>query len=178
MKQSKLMSWVETCLNTAIGFAIAITAQMLVFPLFGFNPPLSTNLYIGLIFTVVSIVRGFLLRRLFEALHIRRPNSAFINAVIAERFRQIEQEGWSIDHDAISNREAVQMMARCKEEIKNLRAQIKRLKPKADAYDNLAIVLNLLPRQSMSVGEDLVWVLDKRMRELAEASASEVSDDR
>ncbi len=99
MKQSKLMSWVETCLNTAIGFAIAITAQMLVFPLFGFNPPLSTNLYIGLIFTVVSIVRGFLLRRLFEALHIRRPNSAFINAVIAERFRQIEQEGWSIDHD-------------------------------------------------------------------------------
>ncbi len=80
--------------------------------------------------------------------------------------------------ETISNREAVQMMARCKEEIKNLCAQIERLKPKADAYDNLAIVLNLLPRQSMSVGEDLVWVLDKRMRELAEASASEVSDDR
>jgi len=115
--------------------------------------------------------------------------------------------------ETISNREAVQMMARCKEEIKNLRAQIERLKPKADAYDNLAIVLklhirrpnsafinaviaerfrqieqegwsidhddgHLLPRQSMSVGEDLVWVLDKRMRELAEASASEVSDDR
>lgn len=99
MKQSKLMSWVETCLNTGIGFVIAITAQLLVFPLFGFNPPLSTNLYIGLIFTVVSIVRGYVLRRLFEALHIRRPNSAFVSAVIAERFRQQDQEGWSTEHD-------------------------------------------------------------------------------
>ena len=99
MKQSKLMSWVETCLNTGIGFAIAMTAQILVFPLFGFNPPLSTNFYIALIFTVISIVRGYVMRRLFEALHIRRPNSAFVNAVVAERFRQIEQEGWSLDHD-------------------------------------------------------------------------------
>lgn len=99
MKQSKLMSWVETCLNTGIGFVIAITAQILVFPLFGFNPPLSTNLYIGLIFTVVSIVRGFVLRRLFEALHIRRPLSPFMQAAISERYRQIEQEGWSAQHD-------------------------------------------------------------------------------
>lgn len=72
----------------------------------------------------------------------------------------------------IDNREALQMMARCKEEIQTLRAQIEHLKPKADAYDNLAIVLNLLPRQSVGMGEDLVWVLDKRMRELAEVSSS------
>jgi hypothetical protein len=80
--------------------------------------------------------------------------------------------------DTIDNREAVEMMTRCKHEIQNLRSQIDRLKPKADAYDNLAIVLSLLPRQSMGMGEDLVWVLDKRMRELKEASASETSDDR
>lgn len=66
----------------------------------------------------------------------------------------------------ISNREAIEMMTRCKQEIQSLRAQIERLKPKADAYDNLAIVLSLLPRQSIGMGEDLVWVLDKRMREL------------
>jgi hypothetical protein len=58
------------------------------------------------------------------------------------------------------------MMNRCKHEIMNLRAQIDRLKPKADAYDNIAIVLRLLPQQSIGMGEDLVWVLDKRMREL------------
>lgn len=99
MKQPKLMSWLETCLNTGIGFAIAIGAQILIFPLFGFNPPLSTNFTIALIFTVISIARGYLMRRLFEALHIRRPLSPFMQACIAERYRQIEQEGWSIKHD-------------------------------------------------------------------------------
>ncbi len=66
----------------------------------------------------------------------------------------------------MNNREAIEMMTRCKHEIQSLRAQIDRLKPKADAYDNLALVLSLLPRQSVGMGEDLVWVLDKRMREL------------
>jgi len=93
------MSMVETCLNTAIGFVIAIATQLLVFPLFGYSPPLSTNFKIALIFTVVSIVRGFVFRRLFEFLHIRRPLSAFMQAVVAERFRQIEAEGWSLEHD-------------------------------------------------------------------------------
>ena len=78
----------------------------------------------------------------------------------------------------IDNREALQMMVRCKDKIQNLRSQIDRLKPKADAYDNLAIILSLLPRQSMGASEDLVWVLDKRMRELKEASSTEISDDR
>lgn len=104
MKQSRLMSMLETCLNTVIGFVIAIATQILVFPLFGYSPPLSTNLQIGLVFTVVSIMRGFVLRRLFEALHIRRPLSPTMQAVIAERFRQIDQEGWSTDHDDKHNR--------------------------------------------------------------------------
>lgn len=69
--------------------------------------------------------------------------------------------------EEISNKEAIDMMNRCKAEIVNLRASIARLQPKADAYDNLAIVLGLLPRQSMGMGEDVVWILDKRMRELS-----------
>lgn len=69
--------------------------------------------------------------------------------------------------DTIDNREAIEMMTRCKHEIQNLRATVERLKPKADAYDNLAIVLSLLPRQGVGMSEDLVWVLDKRMRELS-----------
>ncbi|MDN3278804.1 hypothetical protein QWJ07_31395 [Frankia sp. RB7] len=68
--------------------------------------------------------------------------------------------------DTVDNKEAIEMMQRCKSEIISLRAQIDRLKPKADAYDNLAIVLSLLPRQSVGMGEDVVWTLDKRIREL------------
>lgn len=66
----------------------------------------------------------------------------------------------------ISNKEAIQMMNRCKSEIIGMRATIDRLTPKAEAYDNLVIVLGLLPQRSVGMGEDLVWVLDKRIREL------------
>lgn len=99
MKQSKLMSWVETCLNTGIGFAIAIATQLLVFPLFDYDPPLSTNFKIALIFTVVSIVRGYVVRRLFEALHIRVPMSSFATAALRERVRQQTDEGYSLSDD-------------------------------------------------------------------------------
>lgn len=66
----------------------------------------------------------------------------------------------------ISNKEAIEMMNRCKQEIIGLRAAIARLQPKADAYDNLVVVLGLLPRPSAGAGEDLVWIIDKRIREL------------
>jgi hypothetical protein len=75
--------------------------------------------------------------------------------------------------DTIDNREAIEMMNRCKHEIMNLRATIDRLKPKAEAYDNLAILLGLLPRQGIAMGEDLVWVIDKRLRELQPKPAND-----
>lgn len=66
----------------------------------------------------------------------------------------------------MSNAEAIQMMNRCKQEILSLRAVIARLEPKADAYDNLVRVLRLLPQPSVGMGEDMVWILDKRIREM------------
>lgn len=66
----------------------------------------------------------------------------------------------------MTNAEAIEMMNRCKHEIMQLRSTIDRLKPKADAYDNLTAVLRLLPQPSMGIGEDMVWILDKRIREL------------
>jgi hypothetical protein len=68
--------------------------------------------------------------------------------------------------DTIDNREAIEMMTRCKQEIAGLQAEISRLKPKADAYDNIATVLRLLPQPSIGAGEDLLWVLDRRIQEL------------
>lgn len=99
MKQSRLMSLVESAVNILVGFGISLGAQWLILPLLGVAISLSQNLMFALIMTVISIARSFLLRRLFEALHIRRPLSAAAQAVVAERTRQIEQEGWSIEHD-------------------------------------------------------------------------------
>ena len=99
MKQSKAMSLVESLINIAVGFGISLLAQMFFLPLLGVTIEFRQNLLFALIMTVISIVRSYSLRRMFEALHIRRPLSPFIQAAIAERFRQIEGEGWSLDHD-------------------------------------------------------------------------------
>jgi hypothetical protein len=70
-KQTRKASLVETLLNTALGYGVALSAQIIVFPWFGINIPLSSNIAIGLIFTIVSIARGFVLRRAFEVLRVR-----------------------------------------------------------------------------------------------------------
>lgn len=75
----------------------------------------------------------------------------------------------------MKNAEAIQMMNRCKQEILSLRAVIARLEPKADAYDNLVSVLRLLPQPSVGMGEDMVWILDKRIRELESKPEAETS---
>lgn len=78
--------------------------------------------------------------------------------------------------------EAIDMMLRCKSEILQLREIIAQLRPKAEAYDNITAVLRLLPQQSIGMGEDLVWILGRRINDLktptpAPASANPVSDD-
>ncbi len=67
--QSRLQSFAESCLNVAIGYGIALASQLLLFPLFGINIPLASNIAIGAIFTVISIARSYAVRRLFNRLH-------------------------------------------------------------------------------------------------------------
>jgi hypothetical protein len=100
MKQSRLMSWLESCINIAVGFGISLAAQMFFLPLLGVAIDFHQNLFFALIMTVISLLRSFLLRRVFETLHIRRPLSAFMQAVIAECYRQREVEGYDAAHDA------------------------------------------------------------------------------
>ena len=69
--QKKSISFLEVFLNTIIGYAVAILTQLVVFPLFDINITHSQNLFLGLIFTIVSIVRSYLLRRFFNLCHIR-----------------------------------------------------------------------------------------------------------
>lgn len=71
--QSKSMSLAETCLSTGIGFVVAMGTQLVVFPFFGFHTTHTDNFLIASIFTVVSIIRGYFVRRLFNHIH-RRAN--------------------------------------------------------------------------------------------------------
>ena len=82
MKQSRLMSLVESLANLRVGYGVAVATQMAVFPLFGLAVTVTENLSIGLIFTVVSIVRSYALRRGFEALRVRQ--SAIASSTISQ----------------------------------------------------------------------------------------------
>jgi hypothetical protein len=82
MKQSRLMSLLESIANVLVGYGVAVATQMLVFPLFGLAVTVTENLLIGLIFTTVSIVRSYALRRGFEALRVRQ--SAIASSTISQ----------------------------------------------------------------------------------------------
>ena len=71
MKQSRIMSMVEAAANVVVGYVLAIATQIVVFPWFGIETGLGEHLTIGLAFVVISLARGFLLRRLFEAIRMR-----------------------------------------------------------------------------------------------------------
>ena len=66
MKQSRRMSLIEALSNVAIGYGVAVLAQIAVFPLFGLHVSLSDNLFIGALFTAVSVARSYAVRRIFE----------------------------------------------------------------------------------------------------------------
>ncbi len=68
MTQSRRMSLVEAVANVALGYGVAVLAQLAVFPLFGLHPSISDNLAIGAVFTVVSLLRSYAVRRMFNAI--------------------------------------------------------------------------------------------------------------
>ena len=67
MSQTKLGSFAESCVNIAVGFSINYVANLLVLPLFGLNVTPADAFGIGVIFTVISLVRSYVLRRWFNA---------------------------------------------------------------------------------------------------------------
>ena len=71
MKQSRVMSLVESVANVIVGYGVAVATQIVVFPIFGLHTTLAQNLMMGGIFTVVSIGRSYALRRLFEEIRLR-----------------------------------------------------------------------------------------------------------
>jgi hypothetical protein len=69
--QTRAMSFVEAMVNVVAGYGLAILAQMILFPLFDMQLSFGDNLLIAALFTTISLGRGYLIRRLFEALRTR-----------------------------------------------------------------------------------------------------------
>ena len=67
MEQTRLESLLESVVNIVIGYIVALISQVIVFPLVDINVPLTTNLVIGFWFTLISLVRSYVIRRWFNA---------------------------------------------------------------------------------------------------------------
>jgi hypothetical protein len=94
MTQSRIMSLVEAATNVIVGYALAVGMQIVVFPVFGIHIALGDQLAIGLAFTGVSLVRGYMLRRLFEKRQKSRvcPDQSDLNILQPGRFRAKQKE--------------------------------------------------------------------------------------
>ena len=67
MNQTRLGSFIEAWINVAIGSAINFVANLLILPLVGFLISISQNLFIGVLYTIISVARSYVIRRWFNA---------------------------------------------------------------------------------------------------------------
>lgn len=64
--QSKQKSLIESVIQTIIGLGTSILIQVILYPILNIPVTFTQNIIITLVFFIVSIIRGYLVRRLFE----------------------------------------------------------------------------------------------------------------
>ncbi len=64
--QSKRWSAIETIVNVVSGFGIAQLLILYMLPLWGFDTDLHDSLTISAVFTSISLLRGYICRRIFN----------------------------------------------------------------------------------------------------------------
>ena len=65
--QSKKQSLIESLTSTTIGIIIGIVLNLTILPIFGYPVSVSDSLWISIIFTIVSIIRSYIIRRWFNS---------------------------------------------------------------------------------------------------------------
>ena len=64
-RQSRALSALEAGANVVVGFVLAVLMQMVLFPVVGLAASVPQSLGLGAVFTGTSLLRSYLLRRLF-----------------------------------------------------------------------------------------------------------------
>lgn len=71
MSQSRALSVAEATVNVGIGWVVALATQLLTFPVLGLQVMLWQNFALSAVFTGVSLLRSYLVRRFFVRLEAR-----------------------------------------------------------------------------------------------------------
>ena len=64
--QTKKRSLIESVINTVIGLITSFLIQLIIYPLLNIPVSFGQNVIITAVFFIVSILRGYLVRRLFN----------------------------------------------------------------------------------------------------------------
>ena len=65
--QTKRQSMIETLTSVFVGWLIGVILNLTILPLFDYNITVIDSLWVSLIFTVVSVIRGYVIRRTFNS---------------------------------------------------------------------------------------------------------------
>jgi hypothetical protein len=66
--QSKRMSAIESITNVVVGLVVSFCIQLVIYPLLDIPVNINQNIIITAVFFVVSFVRSYFLRRIFNKL--------------------------------------------------------------------------------------------------------------
>lgn len=64
--QTKKQSIIESLAQTVIGLATSIAIQMVIYPILNIPVSFGQNVIITIVFFIVSIIRGYFIRRFFN----------------------------------------------------------------------------------------------------------------
>lgn len=71
--QSRSVSFFETLTSTLLGFVLSVAVQRLLFPAMGHDFGYAENMVVASVFTAISILRGYTVRRVFNTLRDQLP---------------------------------------------------------------------------------------------------------
>ena len=94
MNQSKRYSLLEAITNTIAGFFVSILIQIIIYPLMGIPVTISQNITITVVFTIASILRGYIVRRIFNEIKSNMKSIEVNHIVILESnptYKQLKQ---------------------------------------------------------------------------------------
>jgi hypothetical protein len=64
--QTRRGSLIEACFGTAIGLVVSTVANIVLMPMYGYPITLGESASLSVIYTIISVTRSFLVRRVFE----------------------------------------------------------------------------------------------------------------
>lgn len=69
--QSRKMSLIELIFNLSLGYVMSIMVFYFLIPVFGMKTNINDSMIITMIFTILSLIRGYFVRRLFNLIFIK-----------------------------------------------------------------------------------------------------------